>query len=198
MTKKTVAFCTLGCRVNQYETRAVEEAFMKKGFTVGKFTDECDAYVINTCTVTGESDRKSRQMIRRAVKNGNGKAVGYIICAEEYDSYKKIFDDEYLELNKHLHEDLYNWAVHSTDLQNKHKSEYPAHLHIDLAPPYHRKGFGSQLIKTLCEHLKAKGVKGVMLTVGNKNESAIKFYEKCGFSYIEHEGTEIAFGIKLN
>jgi ribosomal protein S18 acetylase RimI-like enzyme len=130
--------------------------------------------------------------------DGNGKAVGYIICAEEYDSYKKIFDDEYLELNKHLHEDLYNWAVHSTDLQNKHKSEYPAHLHIDLAPPYHRKGFGSQLIKTLCEHLKAKGVKGVMLTVGDKNESAIKFYEKCGFSYIDHEGTETAFGIKLN
>ena len=72
MTKKTVAFCTLGCRVNQYETRAVEEAFLEKGFAVGKFTEKCDAYVINTCTVTGESDRKSRQMIRRAVKNGKG------------------------------------------------------------------------------------------------------------------------------
>ena len=87
MTKKTVAFCTLGCRVNQYETRAVEEAFMKKGFTVGKFTDECDAYVINTCTVTGESDRKSRQMIRRAVKNGNGKAVVAVMgCMSQVDA----------------------------------------------------------------------------------------------------------------
>lgn len=88
MTKntKTVAFCTLGCRVNQYETRAVEEAFMEKGFTIGKFTDKCDAYVINTCTVTGESDRKSRQMIRRAVKNGKGEAIVAVMgCMSQVD-----------------------------------------------------------------------------------------------------------------
>ena len=85
--KKTVAFCTLGCRVNQYETRAVEEGFIKHGFTVGKFTDKCDAYVINTCTVTGESDRKSRQMIRRAVKNGKGEAVVAVIgCMSQIDA----------------------------------------------------------------------------------------------------------------
>ena len=84
---KTVAFCTLGCRVNQYETRAVEEAFIKKGFAVGKFTDKCDAYVINTCTVTGESDRKSRQMIRRAVKNGKGEAVVAVMgCMSQVDA----------------------------------------------------------------------------------------------------------------
>ena len=84
---KTVAFCTLGCRVNQYETRAVEEAFIKKGFSVGKFTDKCDAYVINTCTVTGESDRKSRQMIRRAVKNGKGDAVVAVMgCMSQVDA----------------------------------------------------------------------------------------------------------------
>ena len=86
MTKKTVAFCTLGCRVNQYETRAVEEAFMEKGFAVGKFTEKCDVYVINTCTVTGESDRKSRQMIRRAVKNGKGEAVVAVMgCMSQVD-----------------------------------------------------------------------------------------------------------------
>ena len=86
MTKKTVAFCTLGCRVNQYETRAVEEAFLEKGFAVGKFTEKCDAYVINTCTVTGESDRKSRQMIRRAVKNGKGEAVVAVMgCMSQVD-----------------------------------------------------------------------------------------------------------------
>lgn len=85
--KKTVAFCTLGCRVNQYETRAVEEGFIKHGFTVGKFTDKCDVYVINTCTVTGESDRKSRQMIRRAVKNGKGEAVVAVMgCMSQVDA----------------------------------------------------------------------------------------------------------------
>ena len=84
---KTVAFCTLGCRVNQYETRAVEEGFLKLGFSVGKFTDKCDVYVINTCTVTGESDRKSRQMIRRAVKNGKGEAVVAVMgCMSQVDA----------------------------------------------------------------------------------------------------------------
>ncbi len=91
--RKTVAFCTLGCRVNQYETRAVEEGFVFHGFEVGKFTEKCDVYVINTCTVTGESDRKSRQMIRRAVKNGKGEAVVAVMgCMSQVDAdaVKKI------------------------------------------------------------------------------------------------------------
>lgn len=84
--KKTVAFCTLGCRVNQYETRAVEEGFVSHGFEVKKFTEKCDVYVINTCTVTGESDRKSRQMVRRAVKNGKGEAVVAVMgCMSQTD-----------------------------------------------------------------------------------------------------------------
>ena len=71
----TAAFYTLGCRVNQYETRAVEEEFEKLGFKIGSFSEKCDVYVVNTCTVTAESDRKSRQMIRRAVKNGKNEAL---------------------------------------------------------------------------------------------------------------------------
>lgn len=62
----SAAFYTLGCRVNQYETRAIEEQFIKNGYTIKNFDEECDVYVINTCTVTSESDRKSRQIIRRA------------------------------------------------------------------------------------------------------------------------------------
>ena len=69
------AFYTLGCRVNQYETRAIEEAFERRGFEIGSFDEKCDVYIINTCTVTAESDRKSRQFIRRAYKNGGGNAV---------------------------------------------------------------------------------------------------------------------------
>jgi len=71
----TAAFYTLGCRVNQYETRAVEEEFEKLGFEICSFSEKCDVYVVNTCTVTAESDRKSRQMIRRAVKNGKNEAL---------------------------------------------------------------------------------------------------------------------------
>ncbi len=63
----TVAFHTLGCKVSQYETEAIREAFLARGFSEVAFTERADVYVINTCTVTAESDRKSRQMIRRAV-----------------------------------------------------------------------------------------------------------------------------------
>ncbi len=73
--KKKAAFYTLGCRVNQYETRAVEEQFIRAGFEIGSFSEKCDVYIINTCTVTAESDRKSRQMIRRAKQLGGQNAV---------------------------------------------------------------------------------------------------------------------------
>ncbi len=63
----TVGILTLGCKVNQYESVAISEAFLARGYRVLPFSETCDAYVINTCTVTAESDRKCRQMIRRAI-----------------------------------------------------------------------------------------------------------------------------------
>ena len=69
-----VAFITLGCRVNQYETEAMAEKFIKEGFQVVTHSDAADVYVINTCTVTNMGDRKSRQMISK-VKKLNGEAI---------------------------------------------------------------------------------------------------------------------------
>ena len=66
---RKVGIMTLGCKVNQYESTAIAEAFEKHGFTIGKFSEKCGIYIINTCTVTGESDRKTRQMIRRAARH---------------------------------------------------------------------------------------------------------------------------------
>lgn len=60
------SICTLGCRVNQYESEAISESLQAKGFTMVPYGEESDVVIINTCTVTGESDRKSRQLIRRA------------------------------------------------------------------------------------------------------------------------------------
>lgn len=65
---KKVAFYTLGCKVNQYETEAITSKFEKAGYKVVDFEEKADVYVINTCTVTNMSDRKSRQIIRRAKK----------------------------------------------------------------------------------------------------------------------------------
>ncbi len=70
----TVGLYTLGCKVSLYETEAVSEAFEAAGFEVRPFEEVCDVYVINTCTVTAESDAKSRKYIRRAVRK-NPEAV---------------------------------------------------------------------------------------------------------------------------
>ena len=69
-----VAIYTLGCKVNQYETAAMEQELQRRGHTLTDFEDVADAYIINTCSVTAVSDRKSRQMIRRA-KSRNPAAV---------------------------------------------------------------------------------------------------------------------------
>ena len=61
-----VAIYTLGCKVNQYETQAMEQELRRRGHTLVPFEDQADAYVVNTCSVTAVSDRKSRQMIARA------------------------------------------------------------------------------------------------------------------------------------
>lgn len=66
MEKNKVAFYTLGCKVNQYETNAMKQEFIEKGYEVTEFEEKSDIYVVNTCTVTNMSDRKSRQILRRA------------------------------------------------------------------------------------------------------------------------------------
>ncbi|MEO4052234.1 tRNA (N(6)-L-threonylcarbamoyladenosine(37)-C(2))-methylthiotransferase MtaB [Solibacillus sp. CAU 1738] len=64
----TVAFHTLGCKVNHYETEAIWQLFKEQGYERTEFEHQADVYVINTCTVTNTGDKKSRQVIRRAVR----------------------------------------------------------------------------------------------------------------------------------
>ena len=77
---RTVGLYTLGCKVSQYETEAIAESFEALGFTVLPFSERCDAYVINTCTVTRESDRKCRQVIRRAIAENSNAVVAVLGC----------------------------------------------------------------------------------------------------------------------
>ncbi|WHH60381.1 tRNA (N(6)-L-threonylcarbamoyladenosine(37)-C(2))-methylthiotransferase MtaB [Petroclostridium sp. X23] len=77
---KKVAFYTLGCKVNQYETEAMTELFEAAGFETTDFDQYADVYVINTCTVTNLGDRKSRQMIRRAKKLNAHSIVAVVGC----------------------------------------------------------------------------------------------------------------------
>ncbi len=79
----SVAFQTLGCKVNQYETDALREAFCRAGYAVRDESEKTDVFVINTCTVTAEADRKSRQMIRRARGRNPGTLVVAMGCQVE-------------------------------------------------------------------------------------------------------------------
>ncbi len=76
----TVACSTLGCKVNQYDTQAMLERFVAEGYRPVAFSDVADVYVINTCTVTGTGDKKSMQMIRRALRKNPDAAVVVAGC----------------------------------------------------------------------------------------------------------------------
>ena len=77
---RTVAFHTLGCKVNQYDTQAMRERFEVAGFRTVEFEDRADVYVVNTCTVTGTGDKKSMQTIRRCHRNNPDAAIVVTGC----------------------------------------------------------------------------------------------------------------------
>lgn len=83
-----VAFSTLGCRVNVYESEAMAEKFIKEGYEVVDFSEKADVYVINTCTVTNMGDKKSRQIIGRARRLNEEAIIAVVGC------YSQIAPDE--------------------------------------------------------------------------------------------------------
>ena len=91
-----IAIYTLGCKVNQYETQAMEQALTGRGHTLVSFEEQADAYIINTCTVTAVSDKKSRQMIRRARKQSPSAVVAVCGC------YAQTKPDEIRDLDVDL------------------------------------------------------------------------------------------------
>jgi threonylcarbamoyladenosine tRNA methylthiotransferase MtaB len=81
-----IAFHTLGCKVNQVETEGLVEDFISRGYELVDFDDQADIYVINSCTVTHVSDRKSRAMIRRAVRRNPDALVVATGCVAQVDA----------------------------------------------------------------------------------------------------------------
>ncbi len=78
-----IAFATLGCKINQYETDLLRQDFLSNGNTVVSFDDKADIYIINTCSVTAKSDSQCRQVIRAAVRRGQGAKVIVTGCYAE-------------------------------------------------------------------------------------------------------------------
>ena len=80
------AFYTLGCKTNQYETQAMERLLVEKGHCIGRFEEVCDAYVINTCSVTAVADKKNRAIIRRCRRDNPEAIIGVCGCYSQHDA----------------------------------------------------------------------------------------------------------------
>ena len=166
---KTVAFCTLGCKVNQYETDAMMELFGSHGYEVIEFSGKADVYVVNTCSVTSMADRKSRQMLHRAKKKNPGSVIVATGCyvqtagdalledgsidliignnqkkdiVDIVESYRHTFDSEYTtEDNRKISENTQN-------TENIEKKSYIKDLN-------HKPEYEQLNISTVSEHTRA-------------------------------------------
>ena len=114
----------------------------------------------------------------------NDEAVGYILCAENFDRYFKTFKGLYLPMIKKLGMKYYTMAISEIAVHSIFRKKYPAHLHIDILPVCQGKGTGTALMNELKDHLKEKGIDTLMLSCGMGNKRAIKFYEKNDFKMI--------------
>ena len=80
------AFYTLGCKVNQYETQAMEQFLVQRGHEIGSFDEHCDGFVINTCSVTAVADRKNRTVIRRCRRENPQAILAVCGCYAQHDA----------------------------------------------------------------------------------------------------------------
>ena len=83
-----IGFYTLGCKVNQYETQAMEQILLSRGHEIGTLKDPCDAYIINTCSVTAVADKKNRAVIRRVRRDAPEAVLAVCGCYTQHAAEK--------------------------------------------------------------------------------------------------------------
>ncbi|HHV12507.1 MAG TPA: GNAT family N-acetyltransferase [Clostridiales bacterium] len=123
-------------------------------------------------------------------------AIGYILCAEDATAWAKTFQDHYIASLSSDQAKMFCQGTMGSPL--KFALEYPAHLHIDLLPDYQRMGLGTMLMDALAQHLKEKGVPGLMLCVSRDNVKGRQFYQKYGFQVLDETQETVVMGISLN
>ena len=155
------AFYTLGCKVNQYETEMLRERFRAIGWETVDAEEPADLYVVNTCTVTGLADRKSRQYIRRMKKNNPGAITAVIGC------YAQVSPEEAA-------------AVEGVDLVlgTAEKNDLPAYVERVLEA---RKGAGTGPIVAVGDRKAMSGYRdsGTISAMDGRTRAYIKIQEGC-------------------
>ncbi|MFA5449190.1 MAG: GNAT family N-acetyltransferase [Clostridia bacterium] len=171
------------CREICYLTSQGFDTEKKKAALLNMFCDYYLEYEADTCFVAA---------------NDEDEAIGYIICADSYEEYEKNYRANYMKDLKKL--SFFFWLVRDIELRMRRKlaKKFPAHLHINLKPGSQRQGAGHKLTDALLTELKSRGVSGIFLGVGAKNETGKRFYRKYGFTEYKRDVASIIFTIDIN
>ena len=159
-----IAFYTLGCKVNQYETEALKEEFARAGYQVTGEDDVADIYVINTCTVTNLADRKSRQYIRRMKRRSPEAVIAVTGC------YAQTKPAEVA-------------SVEGVDIVagNGEKNELRRYIEdfIDRREAQEKKDRHKLCMVTPCEELTEYKSSGIITSMESRTRAYIKIEEGC-------------------
>lgn len=125
---KKIAFKTLGCRLNQFETDALASEFLRNGYEVVSFNREADVYIVNTCTVTNQSDHKSRHTISKATRKNKDSVLVVTGCMA--DNYKKDLEQQE-NISFVVKNDQKSSVFHLIDAHFKGEIQSPDHFEKD-------------------------------------------------------------------
>ncbi len=126
----------------------------------------------------------------------DGRAAGYILCADDYESYHDGMLEQYGDYAEQ--NGFGTYMVKEIAAYGELKYSYPAHLHIDVRAEYQGQGVGSMLMRHLIEVLKKKKVRGVMLGVRDDKTAANAFYRRHGFALLTHYRGVNVYGLNLS
>ena len=150
--EKSVAFCTLGCKVNQYETDAMREMFVSGGYEVKEFSKPASVYVINTCTVTNMADRKSRQMLHRARKKNPDSIIVAVGCYVQA-AREQLETDDMVDIV--IGNNMKNQVVRVVEQYMKDSGRMENNKKAWIPDIAHEQDYESMTITTVSEHTRA-------------------------------------------
>ena len=158
-------FYTLGCKVNQYETQAMEQLLQNRGHTVAPFSESCDGYIINTCSVTAVADKKNRAVLRRCRREHPDAVIGVCGC-----------------YTQHAPEDLRKLGVDVIG-GSAQREEFLEELLACMADRQHREVLDQALKRRSFEVLPAGGLEGRTRAMLKVQDGCTNFCTYCIIPY---------------
>lgn len=159
--------------------------FQKPNYKKALWYMYCDYYLLyesDTCFVAA---------------NDNDEAIGYILCAKDYKTYRRQFKRHFMGALRKVSPKHWFMRKLTYIYEPIIARKYPAHLHIDIKPEGQRQGLGTKLMDALVAKLKEQGINGVHLGVGASNEKGVNFYKKYGFKVYKQAFGSILFALDI-